>query len=160
MRGSGVPEGAQGLIGGTARDTGVPEGAQVVSKGPLSTSPVDLSIVHNDSDQVSVNVDMPTETSSRSGGQPPTELCNNVVRTGSTERAGESYSQSGASSQQSKMTIGKDGVGQGIPLSNSSDDIVSVANSRGRRGAKPLSRLVVGNPEGWHFNRAKRAKGR
>ena len=110
---------------------------------------------HGNSDQVLVNIDMPIETSSRSEGQQPTELCDNVVRTGGLERAGESSNQSGASSQQAKTTIGKDGVGQGIPLSNSSDDIVSVANSRGRRGAKPPSRLIVGNPKAWHFNRAK-----
>ena len=46
-------------------------------------------------------------------------------------------------------------MGPGTLETSASTNIdVSVANSRGRRAVKVPSRLVVGNSEGWHFNRA------
>ena len=154
LRGAGVPAGAQSLVKGPLKGAGVPEGAQSVQRGPL---PVDNSFTPTDLgefERVPVDIDMSRETSSRFGGCMPTEQFENVEQTG-VETGGNPVHQSGASLQRAKTTIANDGLGQGIPRSDNLNNDVSVANSRGRRAAKVPSRLIVGNPKGWHFNRAK-----
>lgn len=55
-------------------------------------------------------------------------------------------------------------IGRGAPVEVTSDLGLSTSatqnenvpvNRRERRSVKPIDRLVVGNPTGWHFNRAK-----
>ena len=126
-------------------------------RGPLTKDTVKTPVDLGDSDQVLVSNDMSVETSSRSDGCPPTELSDNVVEA-SEENGGSPDSQSDASKQKdwgAKTTGSQDGVGQGILHSDSSDKNVSVALSHGRRAAKVMSRIIVGNPQGWHFNQAK-----
>lgn len=126
---------------------------------PAVSSPLSLStavpVELFDSGHVLVYGDMSGQTSFRSGGCQPPERPDNVVRL-DTERGGISNSHSeneGRVEGGAQTTVPADGSGPGILCSN--DENVSVAKSRGRQAAKVPSQLVVGNPQGWHFNHAK-----
>ena len=153
MRGSGVPEGAQSNVKATARGTGVPEGAQrVITDQTVHMS--DESFDKGLRQAVDNVLDVSGETPYRSGGCATTEPSGNVQQTGEVSNVRPVH-QSEESNQRAKTTSVGHGPGQGIPLDSNLNTDVSVANSRGRRAAKVPSRLIVGDPKGWHFNRAK-----
>ena len=108
-----------------------------------------------ESEHVPAYSDLSMETTSRSGSRQSTEQLDTVLGAETESLGGSPSSQSEASVRVeggAKTTVSTDGSGQGILHSN--DETISVANSRGRRAAKVPSRLVAGNPQAWHFNRA------